>query len=249
LTIPETSPSAKRGTLYLIPTTLTDPLVADRVLPRDVIATTLSLTHFIAENAKTARAFLKALGIDRPLAELNIVELDKHANGPDRAERLAPLVAPLLAGHDVGLVSEAGAPAVADPGADVVALAHQAGVSVVPLVGPSSLLLGLMASGLNGQKFAFHGYLPQDKIARTKAIQELDRESRQRNMTQLFIETPYRNQALFADLVQSLTPTTRLCVATDLTGADEHVMMRNISAWKRENFTLEKLPTLFLFLA
>jgi 16S rRNA (cytidine1402-2'-O)-methyltransferase len=249
MTIPETSPSAKRGTLYLIPTALTDPLVASRVLPRDVIAITLSLTHFIAENAKTARAFLKALGIDRPLAELNIVELDKHAGGVNRADSLSPLMAPLLAGHNVGLVSEAGAPAVADPGADVVALAHQAGVSVAPLVGPSSLLLGLMASGLNGQKFAFHGYLPQDKAARTKAIQELERESRQRNMTQLFIETPYRNQALFADLLQSLAPNTRLCVATDLTGTGERVMVRNVSAWKRENFALDKLPTLFLFLA
>jgi 16S rRNA (cytidine1402-2'-O)-methyltransferase len=249
MTISETSPSAKRGTLYLIPTALTDPLVASRVLPRDVIAITLSLTHFIAENAKTARAFLKALGIDRPLAELNIVELDKHTAGVNRAESLSPLMAPLLAGHDVGLVSEAGAPAVADPGADVVALAHQAGVSVAPLVGPSSLLLGIMASGLNGQKFAFHGYLPQDKAARTKGIQELERESRQRNMTQLFIETPYRNQALFGDLLQSLAPNTRLCVATDLTGAGERVMMRNVSAWKRENFALDKLPTLFLFLA
>lgn len=249
MSISDTQPAVKRGTLYLIPTALTDALVADRVLPREVIATTLSLSHFIAENAKTARAFLKALGVNRPLAELDIVELDKHANGANRTERLLPLIAPLLAGHDVGLVSEAGAPAVADPGADVVALAHQAGVSVVPLVGPSSLLLGLMASGLNGQKFAFHGYLPQDKAARAKAIQELERESRQRNMTQLFIETPYRNQALFADLLQSLSHTTRLCVATDLTGVGERVMMRNVSAWKKENFALEKLPTLFLFLA
>jgi 16S rRNA (cytidine1402-2'-O)-methyltransferase len=250
-----TNATANRiGTLYLIPTSLTDPLVPDRVLPRHVIATTLSLNHFIAENAKTARAFLKALGIERPLAEINIVELNKHATELAHTSAIppllaAPILAPLLAGHDVGLVSEAGAPAVADPGADIVALAHRAGITVVPLVGPSSLLLGLMASGLNGQKFAFHGYLPTDKLARSKAIVELERESRQRNMTQMFIETPYRNHALWVDLVATLAPTTRLCVATDLTGAMESIVTYPIAKWRQTNKTLEKQPTLFLMLA
>jgi 16S rRNA (cytidine1402-2'-O)-methyltransferase len=249
MTLPSAAPTPKHGTLYLVPSALTDPLLPDRVLPRAVIAIALSLTHFIVENAKTARAFLKTLGVERPLAELSIVELDKHASGTDRMDRLANLLTPLLAGHDVGLISEAGVPAVADPGADIVALAHQAGITVVPLVGPSSLLLGLMASGLNGQKFAFHGYLPQEKTARTKAIQELERESRQRNMTQLFIETPYRNQSLFTDLLQGLASNTRLCVATDLTGADEKIATGTVADWKRRNANLEKLPTLFLFLA
>jgi 16S rRNA (cytidine1402-2'-O)-methyltransferase len=239
----------RKGTLYLIPTALTDPLVADRVLPREVIVQTLSLNHFIAENAKTARAFLKAIGVERPLAEINIVELDKHADKATDRRAAASLLAPLLTGNDVGLVSEAGAPAVADPGADVVALAHQAGIHVAPLVGPSSLLLGLMASGLNGQRFAFHGYLPTDKAARFKVIIELERESRQRNMTQLFIETPYRNQALLNDLLATLAPTTRLCVASDLTGIGESVVMQTVAQWRQKNTTLEKQPTLFLFLA
>ncbi|HEX9392051.1 MAG TPA: SAM-dependent methyltransferase [Usitatibacteraceae bacterium] len=233
------------GTLYLIPTQLADPVNADLILPRAVSAIALGLDHYIAENAKTARAFLKAIGIARPLAEVSIRELDKHA----QAESMHELLAPLLAGRDMGLVSEAGAPAVADPGALVVAAAHAMGVRVTPLVGPSSLLLGLMASGLNGQNFAFHGYLPQDKTARAKMIHELERESRQRNMTQLFIETPYRNQPLFADLLATLAPATRLCVASDLTGPGERITMQTIARWREQSEAPEKVPTLFLFLA
>ena len=237
--------AATPGTLYLIPTQLADPVNADLILPREVIATALRLDHYIAENAKTARAFLKAIGIARPLAEVSIRELDKHAE----AEVMSDLLAPLLAGHDMGLVSEAGAPAVADPGAVVVAAAHVEGIRVVPLVGPSSLLLGLMASGLNGQNFAFHGYLPQDKLARTKVIQDLERESRQKNMTQLFIETPYRNQVLFADLLVTLAPATRLCVACNLTGTAERVRTHSIAQWRTQPAELAKSPTLFLLLA
>ena len=233
------------GALYLIPTPLAEPVNEDLILPRKVIATALRLNYYIAENAKTARAFLKAIGIARPLAEVSIRELDKHA----KAEVMSELLAPLLAGHDMGLVSEAGAPAVADPGAMVVAAAHAAGIRVVPLVGPSSLLLGLMASGLNGQNFAFHGYLPQDKMARTKVIQDLERESRQKNMTQLFIETPYRNQVLFADLLITLAPATRLCVACDLTGTAERVRTHSIAQWRKQPAELAKSPTLFLLLA
>ena len=237
--------AATPGTLYLIPTHLSDPVNADLILPREVIATALRLDHYIAENAKTARAFLKAIGIARPLAEVSIRELDKHA----KAEVMSELLAPLLAGHDMGLVSEAGAPAIADPGAVVVAAAHAEGIRVVPLVGPSSLLLGLMASGLNGQNFAFHGYLPQDKMARTKVIQDLERESRQKNMTQLFIETPYRNQVLFADLLITLAPATRLCVACDLTGTAERVRTHSIAHWREQPAVLAKSPALFLLLA
>lgn len=237
--------AATPGTLYLIPTQLADPVNADLILPREVIATALRLDHYIAENAKTARVFLKAIGIARPLTAVSIRELDKHA----KAEVMSELLAPLLAGHDMGLVSEAGAPAIADPGAVVVAAAHAEGIRVVPLVGPSSLLLGLMASGLNGQNFAFHGYLPQDKMARTKVIQDLERESRQKNMTQLFIETPYRNQVLFADLLVTLAPATRLCVACDLTGTAERVRTHSIAQWRKQPAELAKSPTLFLLLA
>lgn len=232
----------------MIPTNLADPFTPASVLPNNVIATALKLDHYIAENAKTARAFLKAIGISRPLQEVSIGELDKHLNQAEN-DPVQKLIAPLLAGFDMGLVSEAGAPAVADPGAKIVAAAHALGIQVVPLVGPSSILLGLMASGLNGQKFAFHGYLPQEKIARTKTILELERESKQKNMTQMFIETPYRNGPLFTDLLAALNPSTWLCVATDLTGNDEVVRTMKIAEWKSFGAVIEKAPTLFLFLA
>lgn len=235
----------KTGSLYLIPSNLSDPFTPTQILPATVIATAIRLNHYIAENAKSARAFLKGIGVVRPMAQISIQQL----NSQTRADTLTQMIAPLLAGHDVGLVSEAGAPGVADPGALLVALAHQHGIAVVPLVGPSSILLGLMASGLNGQTFAFHGYLPQDKAARADVIVALERESRQRNMTQLFIETPYRNQALYADLLVTLAPSTQLCVARDLTGNHEYVRTSRVADWRIQTLVIEKLPTLFLFLA
>ncbi len=238
----------KFGKLYLIPTNLADPFTPVSILPNNVISTALTLNHYIAENAKTARAFLKAIGISRPLQEVSIIELEKHINQAAN-DSAHTLLAPLLAGFDVGLVSEAGAPAVADPGAIVVAAAHEAGIQVIPLVGPSSILLGLMASGLNGQKFAFHGYLPQEKTARTKAIAELERESKQKKMTQMFIETPYRNAPLFTDLIATLNPGTQLCVATNLTGLNESVQTMQVAKWRLHQQEIEKVPTLFLFLA
>ncbi len=240
-------PQSSKGTLYLIPTHLSESAVAQpsACFPAPVISRALTISHYVAENAKIARAFLKSLGATRPLSEISIVELDKHAPAIDAKQ----LLQPLIDGHDVGLVSDAGAPAVADPGAMVVAAAHAAGVRVVPLVGPSSLLLGLMASGLNGQRFAFHGYLPHDKAERIKAIQQLEKESRQKQMTQMFIETPYRNAAMLADMVQTLSANTSLCVATDLTGSRENVTTLPVSAWKGVDAPIDKLPTLFLFLA
>ncbi len=235
----------KTDTLQLIPTNLSDPFAPSQILPADVIKVALGLNHFVAENAKTARAFLKALGIARPLQEVNIAELNEHTP----ASALQELIKPLLAGHDLGLVSEAGAPGVADPGAELVALAHRHDIPVMPLVGPSSILLGLMASGLNGQRFAFHGYLPQDKAQRVKSIQEMERESRQRRMTQLFIETPYRNQPLLDDLVATLSSNTRLCVASNLTGASQDIQMRRVADWRKHASGLQKTPALFLFLA
>ena len=233
------------GTLFLIPVNLSDPCAPAAILPQEVIDTALRLEYYIAENAKTARAFLKSLGIDRPLKELSIRELNERT----RQEELAEMLKPLLAGNDVGLVSEAGAPGVADPGATVVALAHDHHINVMPLVGPSSLLLGLMASGLNGQKFAFHGYLPQDKLARIEVIRELERESCTRNMTQIFIETPYRNGALLADLIATLSAATRLCVACDLTGTGQTIIQQSVAKWRKAPVYARKLPTLFLLLA
>jgi 16S rRNA (cytidine1402-2'-O)-methyltransferase len=238
----------KKGILYLIPTNLSEPFSPAQILPQQVIATTLRLNNFIAENAKVTRAFLKAAGVTRPMAEISIVELDKHA-GTASPSNIDDMLIPLIDGIDVGLVSDAGAPAIADPGALVVAAAHRNDIMVRPLVGASSILLGLMASGLNGQSFAFHGYLAQDKMARKIAIQTLERESTLKHMTQLFIETPYRNQALIEDLLTHLLPNTKLCVASDLTGEHEQVRTKLVSHWRKTPPLLEKRPTLFLFLA
>lgn len=231
------------GALYLIPVNLAEPYTGDAILPHTVLATARRLTCFIAENAKTARAFLKGIGSTRPMAEINIVEIDKHAKGIQADVYLAPL----LSGHDVGLVSEAGSPAVADPGAEVVAAAHAHGIRVVPGIGPSSILLALMASGLNGQKFAFHGYLPREREKRILAIQELERESHKKNMTQILIETPYRNQALQDDLARTLRASTRLCVAADLSGAAEKICTQTAEKFVGTNAPTN--PAIFLFLA
>ena len=233
------------GNLYLIPTNLSEPFSPDAILPREVLAMASRLNYFIVENAKTARAFLKAVGIERPMRELSIRELNARTSKDELDEMLAPL----LAGNDVGLVSDAGAPGVADPGALIVDLAHRHRMNVMPMVGPSSILLGLMASGLNGQKFAFHGYLPQEKTARIVAIRELESESRQRAMTQMFIETPYRNQALLIDLVATLSPPTRLCVASDLTGPTQLIIQQPVSVWRKSSIETRKVPALFLLLA
>ncbi|MGB7480711.1 MAG: SAM-dependent methyltransferase [Burkholderiaceae bacterium] len=246
------------GTLYLIPNTLgpADPALADplaMLIPEQVQQIARRLDCFIAENAKTTRAFLKLLGqrapLARPLQEIEIAELNVHT----AAAALPALLAPLLAGRDAGLISEAGVPAVADPGADLVRLAHARGIAVRPLVGPSSLLLALMASGLNGQSFAFHGYLPTDAAQRGKRIRLLEERSRQEHQTQLFIETPYRNHALLAALCAGCHPHTLICVATDLTLATESVKTQTAAAWKAElaarALDLHKKPTVFLLLA
>jgi 16S rRNA (cytidine1402-2'-O)-methyltransferase len=235
----------KYGTLYLIPCTLGD-TPAEQVLPQHVIDLARRLTHFVVEQPKTARQFLSALKPDHPIQSLHFDTL--NVNSP--AEDLARLLAPLLAGTDVGIISEAGCPGIADPGADLVNLAHRKGIPVVPLVGPSSILLALMASGLNGQRFAFHGYLPIDEQERSKAILVLETESAQRNQTQLFIETPYRNEKLFAALLTNCHPQTLLCLATDITLPDESIETLTISQWKsRAKPALNKRPSIFLLLA
>lgn len=237
------------GTLFLIPVPLADGDVSV-VLPAAVIAQSRRLQHFVAENAKTARAMLKRLETPTPLRDIAITELNEHTAAKD----VDALLAPLLAGHDVGLMSEAGCPGVADPGALLVAAAHRRGIRVTPLTGPSSLLLALMASGLNGQKFAFHGYLPTKDDAREKTIKGLEKESRQQQMTQLFIETPYRNRQLLDALLRYCAPETRLCLARDLTGPQELISSYRIDEWKKRLTNLgeahgEKLPTVFLLLA
>lgn len=241
------------GTLYLIPNTL-GPCDLDAVLPAQVRIITAGLDTFIAENAKTARAFLKLVGAShplcKPLQEMQIAEL--NVNTP--ATALPSLLAPLLAGKDAGLLSEAGVPAVADPGADLVRLAHAKGVKVRPLVGPSSILLALMASGLNGQSFAFNGYLPTDADERGKRIKVLEQRSRQDKQTQIFIETPYRNAALLEALATHCGGSTLICVATDLSLEFETIRTTTAQQWQRELKAgrapdFQKKPTVFLLLA
>lgn len=246
------------GTLYLIPNTLgpteATPHALSHILPEQVQDIASKLDYFVAENAKTARAFLKLVGIGHPLAkplqEIQIAEL--NVNTP--AQALAALLAPLLEGRDAGLVSEAGVPAVADPGADLVRLAHQHGIAVRPLVGPSSLLLAVMASGLNGQSFAFNGYLPTDAAQRSKRIVQLEQRSRSEKQTQLLIETPYRNGAMLEAIVAACQPGTLVCVATDLSLPTESVRTLTAAKWKAQLAAgkapdFHKKPTVFLFLA
>jgi len=238
------------GTLFLIPNTLGDTETLASVLPEQVQQITSQLDYFVAENAKTARAFLKLIGAQHPLCkpmqEIQIAEL--NVNTP--AAALANLLAPLLAGRDGGLVSEAGVPAVADPGADLVRLAHQHKIPVRPLVGPSSLLLAVMASGLNGQSFAFNGYLPTDAAQRSSRIKELELRSRKEKQTQLFIETPYRNAAMLEALIASCAPGTLVCVATDLSLPTETIRTMTAAQWKTAPAPdFHKKPTVFLLLA
>lgn len=238
------------GTLYLLPVGLASPgetgAAWEHWLPPATRDAACRLRHFVVENAKTARASLKALDHPVSLRELDIVELPTQLD----AAALDALLQPLLQGHDLGLMSEAGCPAVADPGALLVRAAHSQGIAVKPMVGPSSLLLALMASGLDGQRFAFHGYLPAREPERSKAIQTLEKDSARLKQTQLFIETPYRNAALFQALLQHGRPDTRLCVASDLTLTSEEIRTDSIAAWRKtEAPKLDKRPTVFLLLA
>ena len=233
------------ATLFLVPASLGESR-PDAILPAEVLRIARGLRYFVVENAKSARAELKRIGVEHPLQEIDIRELSRE---PKQAD-LDALLAPLVAGESAGLMSEAGAPAVADPGALLVRAAHARGIRVAPLVGPSSLLLALMASGLNGQSFAFHGYLPVREPERSRRIAELERESRRKGRTQIFIETPYRNAALFAALLEACRPDTLLCAASELTTERESIATRRIDAWRTGPApSLEKRPTVFLLLA
>jgi 16S rRNA (cytidine1402-2'-O)-methyltransferase len=229
------------GTLYLIPTPLGDtPL--ERVLPEETRRTAAGLSTFIVEHAKTARAFLKQIGTQTPLQQLILLELNEHT----RASELEGLLAPLLAGQDVGLISEAGCPAIADPGADLVRLAHRHGIRVKPLVGPSSILLALMGSGLVGQRFAFHGYLPAKPEERAKALRELEKRAEREDAAQAFIETPYRNRAMLDTLLSACRDDTLLTLAWDLTLESETLATRSIAQWGASPPEIERRPCVFL---
>lgn len=233
------------GTLYLIPVPLGDAPPA-LTISENAIACVRRIAHFGVENARSARAHLKAFAHPMPLREITIVEIA----GDDAHASLAPLVAALRGGADVGLMSEAGCPGVADPGRHLVALAHAGGIRVVPLVGPSSLLLAIMASGLNGQQFSFHGYLPVKEEARIAALRRIEDDSRRNGALQLFIETPYRNDALFASVVANCRPTTRLCIASELTLPGESIHSASIADWRsRAAPALDRRPTVFLIQA
>lgn len=237
---------SRPGTLYLLPTPIAEVPAAD-VLPARTLAVARRVDYFLAEDAKTARAFLKAVGHPRPVAGLRIVEIG-HA--PDAA-RCDDWLRPVVDGIDAAVLSEAGCPGVADPGAELVAHAHALQLPVVPLVGPSALLLALMASGLNGQSFRFVGYLPRETAALARRLRELDDASRA-GETQLFIETPYRNERLFAAALSACAPETRLTVAVDLTAPDERIATRTIAQWRAlpaaHRPTLTRHPAVFALL-
>ncbi|MFC3561831.1 SAM-dependent methyltransferase [Pedobacter jamesrossensis] len=230
----------QNGTLYLIPVPLAEE-VSHKTFTPYLVDTINQIDTYIVENSKTARRFLKEAGLKTPQKDLIVHDYGKH-NRTD----LAQFFTELKAGKDVGLMSEAGCPGIADPGADIVAEAHKRNIKVVPLVGPSSILLALMASGFNGQSFAFWGYLPIDKEQRTKRIKDLDLSASRYKQTQIFIETPFRNNQMLEEVLKSCKPNTQLCIASNLTGAEEFIKTQSIHAWRKEEIDLHKKPTIFL---
>ena len=232
------------GKLYLIPTPLGEGNPAE-VLPAPVLGLLPTLDCFVVEQVRTARRFLSSAGLKGHVGELEFHELNEHTR-PEEVEAYLPLFAN---GRNVGLLSEAGLPAVADPGALLVALCHRHGIEVVPLVGPSSLMMALMASGLNGQSFAFVGYIPAKTDERRSALKNLEKRSAAARQTQILIETPYRNDALFADMLQTLGASVRLCIAANLTCEDAFIRTRTVAQWKEHPVTIGKRPCVFLILS
>jgi len=230
-----------KGSLYLIPVPLAENSV-EKVLPVYHQELINSIQTYIVENEKTARYWLKQSHLILPQSELVIHVYGKHSDKDD----VSSYFKELEAGNDVGLMSEAGCPAVADPGSDIVAEAHKRGIKVVPMVGPSSILLALMASGFSGQSFTFHGYLPIDKSQRSKKLKELESKSERFKQTQIFIETPFRNNQMLEEVLKSCSARTRLCVAVNLTGADEQIVSMPVEQWKKQKFDFHKKPAIFL---
>jgi len=232
----------EKGCLYLIPVPI-DQNSKEPVLLEKHQKIVEYLDYFVVENEKTARFHLSALNLHKPIHQLHFEVLDKSST----QEEIKDFLAPLLKGFNIGLLSESGSPAVADPGAKMVALAHQNNIKVIPMTGPSSILLALMASGLNGQQFKFHGYLPSEKIERIKKIILIENESKKNNETQIFIETPYRNQHVFNDLIETLKEQTQLCVGSDITSENESILTKNIRDWKKcIAMDLKNKPCVFL---
>ncbi len=230
-----------KGNLYLIPTTLgeTEPF---EVLPLSVKKVIEQIDFYIVENEKTSRRFIKKISPSKSQPSLTIMKLDKYADELETQTYLDVCEE----GISVGLLSEAGVPAVADPGATIVKLAHEKNIKVIPLVGPSSILMALMASGMNGQNFAFNGYLPIDSSERKKAIKDLERLSKDKNQSQIFIETPYRNEKMFSDLKSVLTPSTQLCIAVNISLQDEYIKTYTVADWKKTSPDLHKKPAIFI---
>lgn len=229
--------------LYLIPSSLSNHQPLNQLSPQ-LISVVHQLNTFVVEGEKNARRFLKSINYPLSLNELDLYELNEHT----RAEDILPYLEPLKKGKDMGLMSDAGCPGVADPGAEFVKLVHQMGFEVIPLVGPNSIILALMASGLNGQSFAFNGYLPREQKDRVKKIQMYERIAKQQKQTQLFIETPYRNHNLLEDLIKELDPNTMLCVAADITAPTQWIKSMPVYKWKNIKEDLNKRPAVFLFL-
>ena len=232
------------GKIYLIPNTLGDTAVGD-VIPPGAIQILHSLDHFIVEDMRNARRFLVKTGYPHKIDNIVFFEFNKHTSPSEIPEFLVPC----MDGLDMGIISEAGVPAVADPGALVVKNAHERGIRVVPLTGPSSILMALMASGLNGQNFAFRGYLPVDKRELSSALKDMETRSKRENQTQIFIETPYRNMRLFEEILKICNPATRLCIAKNLTTGEENIELKNIAEWKKTKTDLDKQPAVFLIQA
>ena len=233
-----------KGTLYLIPCPISDETAPWAVLPAANRAVMESLDYFIVENTRTARRFLSKAGIARPIETLEFRELNEHTVAGREVEEL---VAPLLAGRSAGVISEAGVPGVADPGALVAEACHRHGIQVVPLVGPSSIILAVMASGLNGQSFAFNGYLPVKPPERAQTIRRLERRAHAEGQSQLFIEAPYRNAKLLEQLLQVLAPATRLTVAADITAPGEFIATHTVEEWRRGRLPdIQKRPAIFI---
>lgn len=231
-----------KGTLYLIPTTLGDTGETADVIPIKINQLINTIDEYIVENEKSARHYLKKLGIKKPLQEIILHPLNQHTN----QHEISTYLTNILQGKNIGIISEAGCPGVADPGAEVVKLAHERNITVIPLVGPSSILLALMASGFNGQSFTFNGYLPKERNERIKKIKELELTIQKKNQTQLFIETPYRNQHLLNDILETCSTQTKLCIACDITLPTEFIKTKTISAWKKQIPDITKRPTIFL---
>jgi 16S rRNA (cytidine1402-2'-O)-methyltransferase len=229
------------GKLYLIPTTLGEGDPMD-VLPQTVNRVIDFVDDYIVENEKTARKFIKSINPKKVQAELNLSALNKHTEISEHIK----MIQACLEGKNMGLMSEAGCPGVADPGAVIVKLAHEKGIQVIPLVGPSSILLAIMASGMNGQSFAFNGYIPIDKSEKKIAIKNLEKLSQDKNQSQIFIETPFRNNKMLDDILQALNPSTYLCVASDITLPSEFIKTMRASEWKKIKIDLHNRPTIFI---